>query len=45
MVGYYDYVGTEFTGDPDLPLPPGVQWGDIGKKQENLKWTKCFYVF
>ena len=41
----YTYEGTEFTGDPDLPLPPGTQWGYIGKKQETLKWMKCFYVF
>ena len=27
------YVGTDFRGDPDLLLPPGVQWEDIGKKQ------------
>ena len=23
MVEDYAYVGTDFTGDPDLPLPPG----------------------
>ena len=45
MVEDYAYVGMDFTGDPDLPLPPGEQWGDIGKKQETLKWMKCFYVF
>ena len=45
MVKDYAYAGTEFTGDPDLPLPPGGQWGDINKKQETLKWMKCFYVF
>ena len=33
MVEDYDYAGTDFTGDPDLPLPPGRQWGDIGKKK------------
>ena len=32
MVEDYAYVGAEFNGDPDLPLPPGRQWGDIGKK-------------
>ena len=37
MVEYYAYAGTDFTEDPDLPLPPGEQWGDIGKKQETLK--------
>ena len=44
MVEDYSYVGKEFSGDPDLPLPPGGQWGDIGKKKEALKWIKCFYV-
>ena len=38
MVEDYAYAGTNFSGDPDLPLPPGGQWGDIGKKQETLKW-------
>ena len=41
MVEDYAYAGTDFTGDPDLPLPPGRQWGDIGKKQETLKYIKC----
>ena len=45
MVEDYAYVGTEFTRDPDLPLRPSGQWGDIGKKQETLKWMKCFYFF
>ena len=45
MVEDYAYTGTDFTGDPDLPLPPGGQWGDIAKKEETLKWMKCFYVF
>ena len=45
MVEDYAYVGTDFHGDIDLPLPPGSQWGDIGKKQETLKWMKFFYVF
>ena len=40
----YAYAGTDFTGDPDLPLSPGGQWGNIGKKQETLKWMKHFYV-
>ena len=39
MVEGYAYVGTDFSGDPDLPLPPGGQWGDLGKNQETLKWT------
>ena len=34
MVEDYTYVGIDFSGDPDLPLPPGAQWGNIGKKQK-----------
>ena len=45
MVEDYAYAGTNFTGDPDLPLPPRRQWDDIGKKKETLKWMECFYVF
>ena len=45
MVEDYSYAGKDFIGDLDLPLPPGGQWGDIGKKQETLKWMKYFYVF
>ena len=45
MVEDYAYTGMDFIEDPDLPLPPGRQWGNIGKKQETLKWMKCFYVF
>ena len=44
MVEDYAYAGTNFIGDLDLPLPHGGQWGDIGKKQETLKWMKYFYV-
>ena len=45
MVEDYAYIGTDFTEDLDLPLPPGGQWGDIDEKQEALKWMKHFYVF
>ena len=47
MVEDYAYVGTNFTSDPDLPLPLGGQWGDIGKKQETLKMKNVFmfYIF
>ena len=37
MVEDYAYAGTNFSGDPDLPLPLGGQWGDISKKQKTLK--------
>ena len=42
MVEDYAYAGTDFTGDPDLLLLPGGQWGDIGKKQETLKMKNVF---
>ena len=38
MVEDYAYAGMDFSGDPDLLLPPGGQWSDLGKKQETLKW-------
>ena len=38
MVEDYAYAGMNFSENPDLPLPLGGQWGDIGKKQETLKW-------
>ena len=45
MVEDYAYAGTDFTGDPDLPLPHGGQWGDIGKKQETLTMENVFMFF
>ena len=45
MVEDYAYVGIDFTGDPDLPLPPGGKWGDIGKKQETLKMKNVFMFY
>ena len=45
MVEDYAYARMDFTGDPNLPFPLGRQCGDIGEKQETLKWMKCFYVF
>jgi hypothetical protein len=33
MVEDYAYAGMDFRGDPDLALPEGSQWGDIGKKE------------
>ena len=42
MIEDYAYVGIDFRGDPDLPLPPGAQWGDMGKKQ-NLKMENCVF--
>ena len=30
----YPYVGIEFRRDPDIPLPPGAAYGDIGKESQ-----------
>ena len=30
----YLYVGIDFRGDPDMPLPPGVAYGDIGNESQ-----------
>jgi hypothetical protein len=32
MIYDYVYADLEFQGDPDLALPKGFQWGDLGKK-------------
>ena len=32
MIYDYAYVGLDFRGDPDLVLPEGFHWGDVGKK-------------
>ena len=44
MVEGYAYAGTDFISDPDLLLPLGGQWGDIGKKK-NLKMVIVFLYF
>ena len=41
MIEDYAYTGTDFRGDLNLQLPPGAQWGDIGKKQN----PKMFIMF
>ena len=45
VVEDYAYAGTDFLGDPNLPLLPGGQWGDIGKKQETLNMENVFMFF
>ena len=44
MIEDYAYAGIDFRGYPDLPLPLGAQWGDIGKKQ-NPKMVIMFLCF
>jgi hypothetical protein len=36
MIEDYVYASLDFHGDPELSLPEGTQWGDIGKKYPNL---------
>ena len=37
------YVGNDFKEDPNIPLPVGFQWGNIGKK--NAQDFYYFFVF
>ena len=30
----YPYAGIDFRGDPDIPLPPGAAYGDIGNESQ-----------
>ena len=30
----YPYAGRDFRGDPDMPLPPGAAYRDIGKESK-----------
>jgi len=40
VVEDWPYAGTDFTGDPDLPLPEGENWDEeLGKN------SFCFDVF
>ena len=34
MIEDYPYAGMNFTGDPELVLPLGTQWGPDGKKKK-----------
>jgi hypothetical protein len=43
MIDDYAYTGLDFQGDPDLVLPKGSQWGDLGKKY--FCFLQCFYEF
>ena len=43
MIDDYAYRSLEFQGDPDLVLPEGSQWGDLGKK--DICFLQCFYEF
>ena len=41
----YPYAGIDFRGDPDMPLPPGSAYGDIGNESRPLLFFKIFEVF
>jgi hypothetical protein len=53
MIDDYAYVGLDFHNDPDLVLPEGSQWGELGEKDILLLYCfckcfqniKCFYMF
>ena len=48
MIEDYSYAGTDFRGDPDIPLPVDAQWGDIGKKHAKTLIVfifSCFIIF
>ena len=32
----HPYAGIDFQGDPDMPLPPGATYGDIGNESQTL---------
>ena len=42
----YPYVGIDFRGDPDMPLPPGSAYGDIGNEsQPSFYFFLCFLIY
>ena len=48
----YPYAGIDFQGDPNMPLPPGAAYGDIGKESQtlflsflNYKFFLCFLIY
>ena len=41
----YPYVGIDFWGDPNMPLPLGSAYGDIGNESRPLLFFKNFEVF
>jgi hypothetical protein len=38
------YVGIDFRGDLDMPLPPGDAYGDIGNKFLNISFFVFLYL-
>ena len=46
IVAIYDYPygGIDFRGDPDMPLPPRLAYGDIGNESRPSLFFKNFWV-
>ena len=40
----YPYIGMDFRGDPDLVLPDGEQWGDLGKYFDLITVYSFFFI-
>ena len=38
----YPYAGIDFRGDSDMPLPPGLAYGDIGNESQPSLFFKFF---
>ena len=36
VIDDYPYARIDFRGDPDMPLPPGAAYGDIGNESQTL---------
>ena len=49
MIDDYAYANMYFRGDPDLVLPEGFHWGDLGKKDIFFfiifLWFLGYYMF
>ena len=41
----YPYAGIEFWGDPDMPLPPGSAYGDIGNESRPSLFLNFLELF
>ena len=40
----YPYVGIDFHGDPNMPIPQGDTYGDIGKNPKFILFF-IYYLF
>ena len=44
MIEGYAYVGTDFWGHPNLALPEGEKWGDLGKREFFVFWIFMYFI-